>query len=754
MLETLHRIVQEVNAAADLPHALNIIVNRVAEATGADVASVYLRTPEDGTLALMATVGLKESAVGRVRLKPDEGLVGLVAERAEPMNLENADRHPRFRYFPETGEERFHSFLGVPIIHYRNLLGVLVVQQQTHRRFEEDDVAFLVTMGAQLAGVIAHAQASGDIERLHRRASRASRPLRGVPGARGVAIGTARVVYAPTELNAVPDRKAENPHFEEEVFLAAVQAVREEIKELADRLDGALPAAEQAVFEAYQRILDSNSLIQDTLERIRAGSWAAGAVRETINAHVRTFDEMEDAYLRERAADIRDIGRRILMRMQLVGSDTREVPEHAILVGQEVNASQLAEIPQERLAGVVSARGSRNSHVAILARALGIPAVMGVTELDPARLDGRELITDGYIGRVYVEPARTVRREYKRLMREEAELSEGLKQLQPLPAETTDGYRVGLYANTGLISDVGSSIESGCDGVGLHRTEFPFMIREHFPGELEQARLYREVIAAFAPRPVTLRTLDIGGDKALPYFPIKEDNPFLGWRGIRMTLDHPEIFLTQLRAMLRADIGFGNLRVMFPMVSRLEEVDEALKLLKRAQQELEEDGLEINAPKVGVMIEVPAAVYQVDSLAKRLDFLSIGSNDLAQYLLAVDRNNPRVASLYDELHPAVLRAVNAIAKAGLRHRKPVSVCGSMAGDPGTALLLMAMGIHGLSMSSANLLRVKWVIRSFSSTEAQSLLQQALAMEYPDDVRELIAHALEQAGLGSLIRAGK
>jgi len=754
MLETLHRIVQEVNSARDLGQALNIIVKRVAEATGADVCSVYLRSPEDGTLALMATVGLKESAVGRVHLRPDEGLVGLVAERAEPMNLENADQHPRFRYFPQTGEERFHSFLGVPIIHYRNLLGVMVVQQQTHRRFEEDDVAFLVTMAAQLAGVIAHAQASGDIATLQRRTARRSRPLRGVPGANGVAIGRGLVVYAPTDLNAVPDRTADDPRFEEEAFLAAVQAVREELKELATRLFGTLPRGEQELFDAYQRILESDSLIEDTLEGIRAGNWAAGAVRETITKHVRTFDEMEDAYLKERAADIRDIGRRILMRLEMVGTDTREIPESAILVGQEVNASQLAEIPHERLAGVVSARGSRNSHVAILARAMGIPAVMGVTELDPPKLDGRELIIDGYIGRVYVEPARAVRREYKRLIREEAELTEGLKQLQPLPAETTDGYRVGLYANTGLISDVGSSIESGCDGVGLHRTEFPFMIREHFPGELEQARLYREVISAFSPRPVTLRTLDIGGDKALPYFPIHEDNPFLGWRGIRMTLDHPEIFLTQLRAMLRADIGYGTLRIMFPMVSRLEEVEEALKLLERARRELEEDGLEVNVPQVGVMIEVPAAVYQVESLARRLDFLSVGSNDLAQYLLAVDRNNPRVASLYDELHPAVLRAVNDVAEAGLRFRKPVSVCGGMAGDPGSALLLMAMGVHGLSMSSANLLRVKWVIRSFSSGQARDLLRQALAMEYPGDVRSLIRDALEKAGLGSLIRAGK
>jgi len=308
--------------------------------------------------------------------------------------------------------------------------------------------------------------------------------------------------------------------------------------------------------------------------------------------------------------------------------------------------------------------------------------------------------------------------------------------------------------NTGLLSDIGSSLQTGCDGVGLHRTEFPFMVRDRFPGEEEQARLYREVISAFSPRPVTLRTLDVGGDKMLPYFPIQDENPFLGWRGIRMTLDHPEIFMTQIRAMLRASEGYDNLQIMFPMISRLEEVEEAKRLTFRALQELREEGLTITDPRLGAMVEVPAAVYQAESLAYRLDFLSVGTNDLAQYLLAVDRNNSRVASLYDELHPAVLRAVNEVADIGRRTGTPVTVCGGMAGDPGIALLLFAMGMEGLSMSSVGLLRVKWVIRSFKQWEAQDLLERALSMEYPNEVRALIRDALESKGLGSLTRAGK
>ncbi len=756
MLETLHRVVQKVNAARDLGQALRIIVDEVAAATDSEVGSAYLGRENEGLVDLVATRGLNAEAVGRVSLGLHEGLVGVVAERAEPINLEDADEHPRFRFFPETGEERFHSFLGVPIIHYRELLGVLVVQRQARQRFEDADVAFLVTMGAQLAGVIAHARASGGVEALRspHRAPKRNRPLAGVPGATGVGIGLGFVCDLPTILDNIPDRAPDDPDHEEQAFMVALEAVRADVHELAERLRGALPDGERALFDVYLRILEGRTLVEGVLSRIRAGNWAAGAVRDAIEEQVSRFEEMEDPYLRERASDIRDIGRRLLLRFVQAGEENPPIPDNAVLVGQEVNASQLAEIAPGRLAGVVSASGSANSHVAILARALGIPAVMGVSDLRASALEGRELVVDGYRGRVYVAPTRAVRREYRRLQREEAEFSEGLKPLQHLPAESLDGHSIRLYVNTGLISDITSSLEIGCDGVGLHRTEFPFMIRERLPGEQEQAALYRRVLEAFAPRPVTLRTLDVGGDKTLPYFPIHDENPFLGWRGIRMTLDHPEIFLTQLRAMLRAGVGLGNLQIMFPMISRLEEVDEAIRLTEQACSELREEGLAVERPPLGAMVEVPAAVYQAASLTRRLDFLSVGSNDLAQYLLAVDRNNSRVASLYDELHPAVLRAVNEVAEVGRAHATPVTVCGGMAGSPAIALLLFAMGMTGLSMSSAGLLRVKWVIRSFRYDEARAVLDEALSLEYPREIRLLLDEALEARGLGSLTRAGK
>ncbi len=754
MLEVLHRIVKEVSAARDVDEALSVIVRRLKDFLKVDVCSIYLVDQESRQLVLMATEGLNAGSVGAVRLPFEEGLVGLVAERAEPVNLDNAPDHPRFRYFPETGEERYHAFLGVPIIHHRKVVGVLIIQQHASSRFDDQTVDFLATIASQLAGGIAHAEAIGGIDGLRTKRIDGSRPLLGQPGAPGVAIGTAVVVRPFADIDSVPDRPVDNRATEQERFLQAVRNVRTEVKDMVDRMTEALPKGDAALFDAYLMMLDSESLIGATLDRIRDGNWAPGALRETIREHASAFDAMEDPYLRERGQDVRDLGRRILQRMQSEEQATREYPRDSVLVGEEISASMLAEAPPGHVVGVVSVRGSRTSHTAILARALGIPAVMGCDDIPVGRVGGWAIIADGYSGRVYVNPSPAVSLEYIRLQREEAELSAGLRDLRHLISETPDGVRVPLYANTGLVSDIQPSLNSGAEGVGLYRTEFPFMIRDRFPGESEQRQVYRQVLETFSPRPVTMRTLDIGGDKALSYFPINEDNPFLGWRGIRITLDHPEIFLVQLRAMLRASVGLDNLSLLLPMVSGIAELEESLALIRRAHAEVIEEGEAVVMPRIGVMVEVPSAVYQARNLARRADFLSVGTNDLTQYLLAVDRNNSRVAELYETLHPAVLRAVMQVVEAAHAEGRPVSVCGEMAGDPAAAILLLGMGIDSLSMSASSLPRIKWVIRSFETARARELLDEVLAYEDPVPIRERLNVALDEAGLGGLVRAGK
>lgn len=756
MIQVLHRIVQEVNAARNLEQALRIIVGQVKQAMEVEVCSVYLADAEAENLVLMATEGLHAESEGRVRMAWEEGLVGVVAERAEPVNLDNAPDHPRFRYFPETGEERYRAFLGVPVIHHREVMGVLVVQRHAEGRFSEEMVAFLVTIASQLAGAIAHAQVSGGIDGLEHIREEGGRPLHGQPGAPGIVVGKAVAARPFADIDAIPDRPVEDEEADRERFLAAVRAVREEFEEMVERMRGTLPSGEIALFEAYLMMLGSESLVDATLARIRGGNWAPGALRETIQEHVHMFEAMDDAYLRERAEDVRDLGRRILERMQKAEAEISrpEYPVNTVLVGEEITAAMLAEVPPGQLTGVVSVRGSRTSHTAILARAMEIPAVMGCDDLPVGRVNGHDIIADGYSGRVYVDPSPDVVAEYARLQREEEELAAGLQGLRHLVAETPDGFRMPLYANTGLVSDIRPSLTSGAEGIGLYRTEFPFMARDRFPGEEEQVRVYREVLETFAPRPVTMRTLDVGGDKALPYFPIEEDNPFLGWRGIRLTLDHPEIFLVQIRAMLRASAGLSNLNLLLPMISTVEEVDESLRLIRRAYREVVEEGHDVVDPKVGVMIEVPSAVYMADALARRVDFLSVGTNDLTQYLLAVDRNNARVAELYDSLHPSVLRALMQIVEGAHRNQKPVSICGEMASDPAAIILLLGMGLDGLSASASALPRVKWVVRSFTHARAEELLQEVLALEDAGSIRKRMTAALEEAGLGGLIRAGK
>ncbi|MEJ2620861.1 MAG: phosphoenolpyruvate--protein phosphotransferase [Candidatus Thiodiazotropha sp.] len=753
MLETLHRIVKEVNAATDLEQALAIIVREVKQAIGADVCSVYLTDFERRDHVLKATDGLHREAVDKVRLPYHRGLIGLVCERAEPVNLADAPSHKRYLFTHETGETSYKGFLGVPIIQNRKVLGVLVARQIEQRSFEDQEVTFLFTLAAQLAGAITHAQASGNLDTQSDLAP-PKRFLQGRPGSPGVSLGTAVVVYPPADLEAVPDRPAKHPDVEEEAFRTAVAAVVQDLMAIEDRFEKSLPAEDRALFDAWLMMLGSDSLIGNTVKRIQQGNWAPGALRETFQEHARIFENMEDIYLRERASDVLDLGRRILMHLQQKVSSRDEFPENTILVGEEVSAMQLAEVPRERLAGVVSARGASFSHVAILARALEVPAVMGLSNLPVSRMEGHFLIVEGYLGRIYISPAPSVIEEYRRLASEDQALFQELQADKDLPCETTDGIRIPLYLNTGLLSELSNHGTSESEGVGLYRTELPFMVRDSFPGETVQVANYRKVLKMFHPRPVIIRTLDIGGDKPLPYFPVEESNPFLGWRGIRISLDHPEIFITQVRAILRAAIDLNNLKVLLPMISHVQEVDDAMLLIQRAHDELLEEGYQVQMPKVGVMIEVPAAVYQVEVLAQRIDFLSVGTNDLTQYLLAVDRNNAHVADIYNDLHPAVLKALIQIVNGASQYGKEVSVCGELAGNPAAAVLLLGMGVDSLSMNGGSLLRVKWVLRSFSSGRARELLQKALRCEQAVEVSNLLSNALEEMGLGGLMRAGR
>jgi len=755
MLKTLRGIVQEVNIAGDLQSALDIIVRRVREAMSTQVCSVYLWEPDTHEYVLMATEGLQKSAIGRVRLNSAQGLVGLVGVREEPINLDDAPEHPNYQYFPETGEEQFHSFLGVPIIHHRRVLGVLVVQQGERRRFDEGEEAFLVTMSAQLAGVIIHAEATGKINEFNKRGKKSKvkkdQKFKGVSGAPGIAIGHSVVMIRSADLDSVPSKQVEDTQAEQEIFQQALEGVRRDIRNAGDKLADQLRPEEQALFDVYLNMLDDEALGSEVLALINGGEWAQGALSQVIRQYEQHFSMMDDPYLRERATDIRDMGIRLLEHMQSSKTAPIDYPDDAILVGEEITPTMLADVPAGKLQGIVSVEGSSNSHVAILARAMGIPTIMGVQGLPYSRLDGKKIIIDGYRGKVFTLFSDQLLENFQNIVEEEKELVRELDALKNLPCETQDGHRMKLWVNTGLMADVFRSLDRGAEGVGLYRTEVPFMIKDRFPTEKEQMQTYREQLKAFAPSPVTMRTLDIGGDKELSYFPIKEDNPFLGWRGIRITLDHPEIFLVQVRAMMKASEGLNNLRIMLPMITGTGEVEEAMRLIHRAYYEVCEEGFHVVMPEVGVMIEVPAAVYQTRELAQLVDFISVGSNDLTQYILAVDRNNARVADLYHSYHPAVLQALKKIAEDARMEGVPVSICGELAGDPIAAPILLAMGYETLSMNSASLPKVKYVMRNITHSWSQELLARVMIADNPEVIHSTIELALEDVGVLSFIR---
>ena len=762
MLKILKRIVQEVTTANHLTDALLILVQRVRAAVNADAVSVYLIDNKHAQYVLIATEGLNKQAQSRVRISLDSGLIGLVGRREEPFNIEKAQTHPEFHQDPLLGETHLNAFLGVPIIQHRKLYGVLTVQQEESRCFDDAEEAFLITLAAQLGGIIAHAEATGELAELTQPKSPGIKKsdtmqiaLSGIGSVPGVAIGSAVVVYPPADIDAVPRQIVDDIEEEISTFHDALQRARDNMHRLGRRMKASVGDDEHALFDVYLRMLDKDNLGAEVVHEIQNEYLSAqAALAAVIKKHVLQFENMKDDYLRERASDFRDIGRRVLAELQSSQQDEIDYPRRTILIGDEITAAALAEVPEGQLAGVVSAKGSNNSHVAILARAMGVPTVMGVRGLKLEQIARRAMIVDGYFGHVFVSPSKALLAEYKQLVQEEDELNQRLVSLRDKPAETTDKHRVSLQVNTGLAMDSGLSMSVGAEGVGLYRSEVPFMSRDRFPSEDEQYIIYRQILKAFAPRFVTMRTLDIGGDKILPYFPVEEENPYLGWRGIRVTLDHPDVFLLQVRAMMRANEELNNLRIMLPMITTLSEVDEAIYLINQAYAELLEEGCQIVKPELGVMIEVPAAVYQARELAKRVDFLSVGSNDLTQYLLAVDRNNARVAGLYDSLHPAMIRTLIKIIEGGHAAGVKVSVCGEMANDPLAVILLLAMGFDTLSMNSSSLPRVKWVIRSFSMANARKILADVLELEHSTEIRLHLQKELEAQGLGGLIRAGK
>ncbi|CAM1019071.1 TPA: phosphoenolpyruvate--protein phosphotransferase [Proteus mirabilis] len=747
MLTRLREIVEKVAMAASLPEALELLVKETCQAMHTDVCSIYLADIPHRCFYLMATKGLKKPKGRAVSLSFDEGVVGEVGRLSELINLADIREHPNFTYLPQVKEDDLRAFLGVPIVYRRQLLGVLVVQQKERRLFNESEESFMVTLATQLGAILSQVQTKGLFGQYRQSRIKALSVSTGVVMAYGW-----QEMSQPT-LDHVFKASALDIKSELNRLTVALEDATSECRRFSKRFMANSQKESAAIFDLYSHLLNDPQLRQKMTGVIQQGYVAEWAVKVVIEKFSAQFSSLKDSYMRERASDLKALGQRLLFHLDDDLSTTNTWPDRFILVADELSANLLAELPEQQLAGVIVRDGATHSHSAILVRAMGIPAIMGA-DIQPELLHNRMLILDGYRGEIFIEPEPFIMQEYRQIIDEERVLSQLAEEQLEQQAVLKNGESISVQLNAGLSIKYEQRISVGIDGVGLYRTEIPFMLQSGFPSEDEQKNRYREILSFFPNKPVVLRALDIGADKQLPYMPINEENPCLGWRGIRILLDQPEIFLIQLRAMLKANLEFKNLKILLPMVTSIDEIEEAKALLLRACAEVSREmKCECILPPVGIMLEVPSLVFMLPQLAHRVDFISIGTNDLTQYLLAVDRNNTHVALLYDNLHPALLRSLNIIALECQRYQLPVSVCGEMAGTPMGALLLIGLGFRQLSMSGRSLPRVKYLLRHLDPAILQPFMQQVLKAGTAIEIKKLSADFMERQGLGGLIRGG-
>jgi len=735
----LPRIIQTAAEAKNPAAQVRLIVDSIQREMNVDVCSLYL-AGDNNDMVLVASHGLGDQAIGRTRLRASEGLIGLVARSRHPVNLVDPAQHPEFRFFEGIGEEDFRSFSAAPLVRGGDIVGVLAVQCREPRPLSSEEEAFLVTLAAQLALVVAHWSD-------WKAADDPAPPvvIRGVTGAPGVGIGIVRRCDD-FDLFAVVDGACTDTEAAVAEWRKLLRGVQAEVSDEKDMLGEYLSGEVAAIFDAYQMLLADPSLVSGVEREIAGGRDLPSALKSVVQHFAELFMAMDDPYLRTRHEDIRHLGNRLYSawRGERDAAPVDIEGEPLVLVGNQVGVSDIASLPRERLAGMVSLEGSIMSHASILASALGIPAVLGIGRGRPIN-QGERIIVDANAGQVLVNASAAVEQEYLRVAREEHVLSGRLAHLRDKPAVMRDGERVNLLVNSGLLADLSPGLDAGAEGIGLYRTEIPFMVRAGFPSEEEQLQLYRNVIDTYRGKPVYMRVLDVGGDKPLPYFPIREENPALGWRGIRFCLDNASLLMTQVRAMLRADAGGDCLRILLPMVSATSELVRFGGILDDAVKQLRAEGLDVARPPVGAMVEVPAAISQLALWRAHIDFISIGSNDLSQYLLAVDRNNPRVAGAYDHLNPAVVREVQRIAESARALELPVSVCGEMSSDPTAVVLLLGMGIRTLSMNAARLPRIKWLVCRLDADLARDRLETALAAADSAQMRRELQAFLGEIG---------
>ena len=743
LLRRLREVMAEPVSAQE---RLDKIVVMIAANMVAEVCSVYVLRV-DGSLELYATEGLSREAVHITVLDAGEGLVGLVAREAEALNLPNAQAHPAFSYKPETGEEIYQSFLGVPILRAGNTLGVLVVQNRARRTYSEEEVEALQTTAMVLAEMIA----SGELTALAKPGAEPAirRPvnIKGLVLSEGIALGHV-VLHEPRVV--VKNFIADDTQSEEQRLDQAIDRLRASIDAMLEEEGLARAGEHRDVMETYRMFAHDRGWLHKLHEAVATGLTAEAAV-ERIQSDTRArMLRQTDPYLRDHFHDLEDLANRLMRELvKLDGHHEKvEMPDNAVLVARNMSPAALLDYDRTKLRGVVLEEGGPTSHVAIVARALGIPALGEISNAAGLADQGDAIIVDGDSGEMHLRPMPDLQRAYGEKVRLRARRQAQYAELRDMPAVTRDGERVTMLVNAGLLVDLPHVAETGAEGIGLFRTELQFMVASTLPRAAVQTEFYRAVVDAAEGRPVTFRSLDIGGDKVLPYMrSLEEENPALGWRAIRLSLDRPGLLRTQFRALLQATAG-RELRIMFPMIANAAEFDQAKVLLERELTHLRRHRRDLpETIQVGAMVEVPSLLFALDEILERVDFLSVGSNDLVQFLFAADRGNARVAARFDPISAPVLRALKQIVDAGKAHNKPVALCGELASKPLEALALVAIGFRRLSLSPSAMGPVKAMILSADARAAAKFIEPLLADTRGKlQIRENLTDFAEKSGI--------
>ena len=722
----LLRRLREVMAEPETAQAkLNKIVGLIAANMVAEVCSIYVMRP-GSILELYATEGLKQESVHKSKLKSGEGLVGLIADQAIGLNLSDAQHHPSFKYLPETGEEIYQSFLGVPVMRGGTVIGVLVVQNRTQRNYSEEEEEALQTTAMVLAEIIA----SGELKEVAREvavdvAHVRSHHLTNESLADGIALGHV-VLHEPRV--EIRNMIAENVPEEEKRLLAAVAQLRSHVDELLDGTEVERATDYSDVLETIRMFAHDKGWVNRLHEAVLTGLTAEAAVERVQNDNRARMNRMQDPYLRERMHDLDDLSNRLLRILTgaAATASRTDLPANSIVVARNMGPAELLDYARNKLRGVILEEAGKTSHVAIAARALGIPAIGQATGIVDLVDPGDEIIVDGSTGEIFVRPSPELEKAYGEKVRFYARRQARYAELRDVPSNTKDGLHINLNINAGLIVDIPHLHDSGAEGVGLYRTELQFMMAQRFPRLNAQIKHYASIIEQAKGKPVVFRTLDIGADKTLPYLrQPKEENPAMGWRSIRMALERPALLRLQVRAMLIAGAGH-DMKIMFPMIANVPEYLQAKAVVDTEKEWLTARGHQLPKNlKLGVMIEIPSLLWQLDQLLPLVDFASIGSNDLVQFLFASDRGNPRLSGRYDPLSPAALGAMRLIVEKANAHKKIVTLCGELGGRPLEAMGLVGIGLTSMSMVPSGIGPVKSMIRSLDQKKLWAFMEPLL-----------------------------